>query len=183
MNKNKRLALNLVMVALGMGMMAYAAVPLYKLFCQQTGFGGTPMINMAYEGEISERVVTIRFNADADSRLGWDFKPEQQHMKVHLGENSLAFYKAINKSGVKNTGTAVYNVAPEKAGRYFNKVECFCFTKQPLENGKEAHFPVSFFVDPEFAKDPYMDDVDTITLSYTFYESDEEGNAIQTPKK
>lgn len=160
-------------------MMAYAAVPLYKLFCQQTGFGGTPMISKIASDKIEERTINIRFNADIDHRLGWEFKPEQTSVKIHVGENALAFFKAINKDGETDTGTATYNVVPEKAAKYFNKVECFCFTRQTIAKGEEVHFPVSYFIDPEFAHDPYMADVDAITLSYTFYLADEQGQ----PKK
>lgn len=178
MNKNTRLALNLGMIAVGMVCMAFAAVPLYNIFCKVTGFGGTPMIAKELPTKVEDRIMNIRFNADVDPRLGWNFKPEQNSVKVRVGESSLAFYKATNGSET-DTGTAVYNVTPEKAAKYFNKVECFCFTRQTIPQGGEAHFPVSFFVDPEIMNDPYLDDVDTITLSYTFYLADEQGKAVK----
>lgn len=173
-NKNNRLGLNLLMIVVGMACLAYASVPLYRLFCQTTGFGGTTLVAKQPSNQISERMITIRFNADVDPRLGWEFKPEQKEIKLHVGENGLAFFSAVNNSGETNTGTAIYNVTPEKTGQYFNKVQCFCFTRQTIQNGKVAHFPVSFFVDPAFTKDAFMDDVDTITLSYTFYEAESE---------
>lgn len=173
MNKNTRLALNLVMVVAGMAMMAYAAVPLYRLFCQKTGFDGTPLIAKVFPEKIEDREITVRFNTDIDPRLGWEFKSEQKEVKVRIGENGLAFFKAVNISSEKTSGTAMYNVTPEKTGGYFNKVKCFCFERQTLKPGEEMNFPVSFFIDPEFVKDKQMDDIDTITLSYTFYLADE----------
>ena len=157
------------MIAVGMICMAYASVPLYRLFCQVTGFGGTTSVAKGASHEITQRLITIRFNADIDPRLGWKFSPEQQSISLHVGENGLAHFKAVNNSGETSTGTAIYNVVPEKTGKYFNKIQCFCFSRQTIKNGEEVDFPVSFFIDSAFAKDPYMADVDTITLSYTFY--------------
>lgn len=171
-NKNTRLGLNLLMVVAGMVMMAYAAVPLYRLFCQETGFDGTPVIAKKASSQVTNRTITIRFNADTDPRLDWEFKPSQLSIKLKVGENGLAYYHAVNHSSHAVTGRAVYNVSPMKAAGYFNKVQCFCFTRQTIQPGQSVEFPVSFFVDPEFAKDHYMDDVDTITLSYTFYLAD-----------
>ncbi len=172
MNKNTRLALNLLMLVAGMAMMAYASVPLYRLFCATTGFRGTPIIGKALPVEITNRIVTVRFNADIDPRLGWEFAPEQLETKVRVGENGLAFFRAANKSSETTSGTAMYNVTPLKTGGYFNKIKCFCFNKQTLKPGQVVDFPVSFFIDPEFVKDKAMDDIDTITLSYTFYLSE-----------
>lgn len=152
-----------------MAMLAYASVPLYRLFCATTGFGGTPQIAKELPSKILNREVIVRFNTDVDPRLGWEFSSEQKQVKVKIGENGLAFFKAINKSSEATTGMAMYNVTPEKTGGYFNKIKCFCFEKQKLKAGQEINFPVSFFIDPEMVKDKQMDDVDTITLSYTFY--------------
>ena len=124
-NKNIRLALNLAMIVAGMAMMAYAAVPLYKVFCSETGFNGTPKIAKKSSNEIVDRWVTVRFNADTDPNLGWEFKPEQNSVKVRVGENGLAFFKARNFSNETVTGRAVYNVTPLKTGGYFNKIQCF----------------------------------------------------------
>ena len=178
-NKNKRLGINLAMIALGVLMLTFSSYHYYRLFCKVTGFNGTTQVAKQAPKQILDRMVTIRFNSDTDPTLGWEFKPEQIEMKVHVGENGLAFFKAVNNSGVTKTGSAIYNVTPEKVGQYFNKIQCFCFTKQTIKPGATAEFPVSFFVDPAFAADHYMDDVDTITLSYTFYEAKPDG----TPNK
>ena len=167
--KNTRLAINLLMIVVGMVMMAYASVPLYKLFCQKTGFGGTPMVAKQLPSTTINRVVNIRFDTNVDSTLGWEFKADQGSTSVKVGENGIGLFSVQNKSGKDKYGMAAYNVTPEKAAKYFNKVVCFCFEKQLVKAGQEVQFPVSYFVDPEFAGDPYMDDVDTITLSYTFY--------------
>ena len=172
-NKNSRLALNLVMIVAGMAMMAYASVPLYKLFCATTGFRGTPQIGKRIPDEIIDRIITVRFNTDIDPRLGWEFSSEQKEVKVKIGENGLAFFKAVNTSSETSSGTAMYNVTPMKTGGYFNKIKCFCFDRQTLKPGQVMDFPVSFFIDPEFVRDKTMDDIDTITLSYTFYLADE----------
>ena len=146
-------------------------MPLYRLFCQVTGFGGTPQIAAEGEVDIVDRIVTVRFNADIDRGLGWSFRPAQREVKLKLGEQSLAFYRARNIDDEPLVGTATFNVTPLKAGQYFNKVECFCFTEQRLEPGQTIDMPVSFYVDPRLNNDPSMADVTTITLSYTFYEA------------
>ena len=166
---NLRLAFNLLMLVAGMVMMAYASVPLYKLFCQRTGYDGTPKIAKAFPTEIKDRKVNIRFDTNIDHNLGWEFTTEQRVITVKVGENGLAFFRAKNPTSSPEYGMAMYNVVPEKAAKYFNKVQCFCFEKQLIKPGQEVQFPVSFFIDPEFVNDPFMDDVDTITLSYTFY--------------
>lgn len=169
--KNITLAINLLMLVAGMVMLAYASVPLYKLFCQQTGFGGTPMIAKQFpsENEVRDRIVHVRFDTNIDSSLGWEFKSGQKQVTVKAGENGLAYFTATNTSDKPEYGMATYNVTPEKAAPYFNKVQCFCFEKQLIKPGQAVQFPVSFFIDPAFADDKFMDDVDTITLSYTFY--------------
>lgn len=156
-------------IVLGMTGLAYASVPLYRWFCQATGFGGTTQVADRAPGEILDRKVTIRFNADVNSKLPWVFQPAQRTMELRLGEEALAFYRARNKGTRAITGTAAFNVTPAKAGQYFNKIDCFCFTEQRLEAGRSADMPVSFYVDPEMASDRNLDDVTTITLSYTFF--------------
>lgn len=146
-----------------------ASASLYSLFCEKTGHGGTTQTAKKMPTRIEERVIRIRFNADTHSHLPWKFQPLQKEMKVKAGEVSLAFYHAKNHSSAHTTGMATYNVTPHKAGIYFNKVECFCFLEQHLEGLQETDFPVQFFIDPEIVKDPTCDDVDTITLSYTFF--------------
>ncbi len=150
--------------------LAYASVPLYSLFCKVTGYGGTTQTAKALPKTIGNRKITILFNSDIEPKLNWEFKPLQRGMQVTTGESRLAFYYAKNLNKKTITGTATYNVTPNKAGIYFNKIECFCFTEQSLNANEEATFPVSFFIDPEIENDPYMSDVDTITLSYTFFE-------------
>ncbi len=151
--------------------LAYASVPLYRIFCQVTGYGGTTQRAEGAPGEPMgvDRTITVRFNADVSPNLAWDFQPEQRSVQVKVGEETLISYRAHNRSKQAITGTAVFNVTPDKAGVYFDKIACFCFTEQRLEPGQTADLPVSFFVDPEIVKDHKLDDVKTITLSYTFY--------------
>lgn len=154
-----------------------ASVPLYKLFCQVTGYGGTTQQAASpsdSDGVILSREMTVRFNADVNNKLPWYFKPVQHSVKVKIGEEALAFYRAVNNSSETITGTAVFNVTPFKAGVYFNKVECFCFTEQTLKPGEEVDMPVTFYVDPAIAEDNNLDEVKEITLSYTFFKSEEE---------
>lgn len=159
----------LLTVAVAMIGLSFAAVPLYRLFCQVTGYGGTPQVAERAPGAASERVMTVRFNADVGPDLAWSFRPAQREVKARVGEEALAFYDAFNDSGEAVTGTAVFNVTPLKAGPYFSKIDCFCFTEQVLAPGERAKLAVSFFIDPEILDDPNMHDLETITLSYTFY--------------
>ena len=154
--------------------LAYASVPLYEIFCRVTGYGGTPMRADAAPEQIFDRQVKVRFNADTASNLPWTFKPEQYSMDIKVGENKLAFYMAENRSDKPVTGMAVFNVTPPKAGAYFTKVECFCFIEQTLQPGQKVDMPVSFFIDPAFMADSNMQDVTSITLSYTFYNQTQE---------
>ena len=156
-------------VVCGMVGLSFGAVPLYRLFCQVTGFGGTTQVAEEAPVEIGERVVTVRFNADTARDLPWHFKPEQREIQVRVGEMAMAFYNAVNQSDRALIGTSTFNVTPVKAGAYFNKIECFCFEEQTLAPGERAEFPVSFFVDPDIVEDRRLDDVTTITLSYTFF--------------
>ena len=166
---NARVAVVLVSVVAGMVGMSFAAVPLYRVFCQVTGYGGTTQRADAAPGVQGDRVITVRFNADTAPNLPWAFQPEQRQVKVRLGEEKLVFYGAWNRASVPVTGTATFNVTPAKAGPYFDKVQCFCFTEQRLEPGQRVDMPVSFFIDPKMADDRNLDDVSTITLSYTFF--------------
>ena len=172
-SKNKRLAMNMLLVALGMLMLSYASVPLYRLFCQVTGFGGTTVQAVQSPDQVMDRVITIRFNADNDPNLPWQFEAGQVSVDVKVGQEILSFYTAENISDQPTTGHATYNVVPHKAGPYFAKVECFCFENQTLEPGQKVHMPISFFVDPLIMEDPELDDVDVITLSYTFFSQDD----------
>jgi len=154
--------------------LAFAAVPLYRIFCQVTGYGGTTQTADAAPSEIGERIIVVRFNADTAGGLEWRFKPVQLEVTLHVGEVALAFYEAENQSLRTILGTSTFNVTPLKAGQYFNKIDCFCFEEQLLAAGERAEFPVSFFVDPDISKDPLLDDIKTITLSYTFFDKGQE---------
>jgi cytochrome c oxidase assembly protein subunit 11 len=156
------------LIALMLGLTA-AAVPLYRLFCQVTGYGGTTQVAEALPAAVSERTVKVRFTADVEPDLPWTCRPAQREVEYRLGEQSLAYYRARNDSGRALVGQAVYNVTPFKAGPYFDKLACFCFEEQVLQPGEEVDMPVSFFVDPAILDDPNTRDVTTITLSYTFF--------------
>lgn len=169
--KNRRTAILLSGVGLGMVALAFASVPLYQLFCQVTGYAGTPRIENTtpVAVETADRLITVRFDASVNSRLDWRFRPAQREIVVRPGEPQLAAYRAENLSSAPLTGTATFNVTPMKAASYFAKIECFCFTRQQLEPGQRAEMPVQFYVDPEILDDPDTRDVETITLSYTFF--------------
>ena len=155
-------------VVAGMGGLAFASVPLYRMFCAATGFGGTPQIGGVSPGAVGQNI-TIRFNADTNPGLPWKFRPALNEVRVALGEDKLAIYTARNQAKTTVTGVALYNVTPEKAAKYFHKTACFCFNEQSLTAGQEMDFPVSFWVDPAIATDPNTADVRAITLSYTFF--------------
>ena len=167
--RNRLILGSLFGMVAGMIGLTYASVPLYSLFCSVTGFGGTTQRAEQAAARVVDRKVTIRFNADTNSALPWSFKPEQKELVLKLGETGFAAYRAENRANKPTVGTAVYNVTPEKAGVYFNKIQCFCFDEQILEPGQVVDMPVTFFVDPSMADDANMDDVTTITLSYTFF--------------
>ena len=168
---NRLSALVLVSVAAGMVGLAFASVPFYRWFCQATGFGGTPRIATAASlpAKPGAGAVSVRFDANVALGLDWRFSPAQAEMRVRLGELVLAHYVARNLSSSPVTATATFNVTPDKAGRYFNKIQCFCFTEQRLAPGEEAKLSVSFYVDPDILAHSETSDVRTITLSYTFF--------------
>lgn len=168
---NARLGIILAgVVVAGVGL-SFASVPFYRLFCQVTGFGGTTQISETGPAGVIDRRMTIRFNADTDPALPWSFQPVQREITVRVGEQAIAFFRAANHGAEPIVGTATFNVTPFKAGGYFDKIDCFCFSEQRLEPGATADLPVTFFVDPAIASDPKLDDVNTITLSYTFFRS------------
>lgn len=168
--RNTRTALILFSVVAGMVGLSFASAPLYRMFCQVTGFGGTTQVSEAApESGISDRVIEVRFNADVDPNLPWSFQPVQRAVKVRVGEPGLAYYRAKNLSDQAIVGAATYNVTPFKAGYYFDKMQCFCFNEQRLEPGESMDMAVSFFVDPSILEDRNLDEVKTITLSYTFF--------------
>jgi cytochrome c oxidase assembly protein subunit 11 len=148
---------------------AFASVPLYRMFCQITGFAGTTQRALKPAGLVLERSITVRFDANTAPSLPWRFEPVQRTLEVRLGEPALALYRATNMSDHPVTGSATYNVAPEQVGIYFNKLQCFCFTEQRLAAGQTVEMPVSFFVDPAIVSDKDANGLTQITLSYTFY--------------
>lgn len=155
---------------------AYAAVPLYDLFCRVTGFGGTTQIAEQGSEIVIDRIITVRFDGNVNHSLGWKFKPEQRSASMKMGETAQMAYIATNDSDVASVGTSVFNVTPNEAGIYFNKLDCFCFTEQRLQPGETVEMPVVFFVDPEMDKDPELKHVKEITLSYTFF-------PVETPEQ
>lgn len=159
----------------GMIGMAYASVPLYRLFCQVTGYGGTTQVGVAAPGHALDEVATIRFDSNVMAGLNWSFNPAHGPVEVRIGETGMAYYKATNLSDVATSGTAVFNVTPTWAGQYFVKLECFCFTEQTLAPGETVDMPVQFYVDPEIVNNEAFAALDTITLSYSFYR-DENSN-------
>jgi cytochrome c oxidase assembly protein subunit 11 len=167
------LALSLAALVAGMVGLSFASVPLYRLFCQVTGYGGVPQRANKAPGEVLDRTIKIRFDGNVDGSLPWTFAPVQQTMDVKIGETALAFFKASNNSSSPVTGRAIFNVSPELTGRYFTKIECFCFKQQTLEVGQTVEMPVTFFVDPKIVDDDDTKHITEITLSYTFYRSDE----------
>lgn len=172
--KSKRLALILASVAAGMVGAAYASVPLYDLFCRVTGYGGTTQQASIAPDVILDREMVIEFDANTSIEMPWDFKPVQRKMTMKVGETGLAFYEAYNPTDRVITGTAAFNVTPQKVGQYFTKIDCFCFTKQVLQPGERVQMPVTFFVDPEIDKDPNAKEIKVITLSYTFFVAEDD---------
>lgn len=174
LDRNMKVVTACGVVVAGMVGMAYAAVPLYDLFCRVTGYGGTTQIAQYDPGAILDREVSVRFDASVNRDFPWAFEPLQREMTVRVGETALAFYRATNTTDRPVTGIASYNVTPFKAGPYFSKLECFCFNEQTLQPGESMDMPVIFFVDPLMDEEERLDDVRTITLSYTFFEADGE---------
>jgi len=162
-------------VAAMLGLTA-ASVPLYRLFCQATGLGGTTQrAAAAPDHALTDRLITVRFDANTAPDLGWEFQPVRPSVTVHPGEETVIAYRAANLTKVPLTGTATFNVTPAKTGIYFDKLQCFCFTRQYLDPGQSAELSVKFFVDPDIATDPNTSDVDTITLSYTMFRAPSDG--------
>jgi cytochrome c oxidase assembly protein subunit 11 len=157
-----------VFVALMVGM-AYAAVPFYNWFCRTTGFGGTTQVATVAPAGVLARKVTVRFDANIGAGLPWRFEPEVNSIDVRIGEVATVYFTIVNQSARATSGQAAYNVAPPTVGAYFSKINCFCFTEQRLDPGEKREMAVVFFVDPALAKDSDQDDLNTITLSYTFY--------------
>ncbi|GAB4525884.1 MAG: cytochrome c oxidase assembly protein [Amphiplicatus sp.] len=170
---NRRTALIVAGAVAAMVGLSFAAVPAYRAFCQVTGWGGTTQRAEAGAQATLARTITIRFDGSTAADLPWRFRPEQISQTLHVGESGLAFYEAENLSDRPVVGRATYNVSPAKAGLYFKKIECFCFTEQRLAPGEKVSMPVTYFIDPAIARDRNLDDVQTITLSYTFFRWDD----------
>ncbi|SES13921.1 cytochrome c oxidase assembly protein subunit 11 [Tranquillimonas rosea] len=168
----QKTALQMVGVATFMGAMGFAAVPLYDLFCRVTGYGGAPGTATAASADVLDQTIKVRFDASRERGMPWEFTPQQREMELKIGETGLAFYEAYNPTDRVVAGQASYNVAPFDAGGFFSKIDCFCFTQQVLQPGERVQMPVTFFVDPEIVDDRDAKFVNTITLSYTFYEID-----------
>lgn len=167
---NKNLAISIAILLLSMLILSFASIPLYNLFCKATGFGGTTQREDGFSRtEKGSRRIVVEFDSNVDKKLPWHFVPKQRRIQIVTGETALIFYESENLASNDIIGTSVYNVTPDKAGKYFVKIHCFCFEEQLLKAGEKMLMPVSFYLDPQLEKDPEMDDVDTITLSYSFF--------------
>jgi cytochrome c oxidase assembly protein subunit 11 len=175
-------ALSLAGLVAGMVGLSFASVPLYRAFCQATGYGGVPQRAERAPGPVLDRTIRVRFDANVDGALPWSFTPVQATMDVKIGETVLAFFKATNRAAIPVTGQAIFNVAPELTGRYFTKIECFCFKRQTLQAGQSVEMPVTFFVDPKIVDDEDTKNISEITLSYTFYRSDQDPGLAAAPE-
>jgi cytochrome c oxidase assembly protein subunit 11 len=180
LTRNDAVLASCLAVVVGMVGASYAAVPLYYMFCRATGYGGTPNRANAAPGAIGDRIVTVRFDTNVDPALPWSFVPESRSVKVNVGEDRLVYFRAVNRSDKAIVGHAAFNVAPDTVARYFTKIQCFCFTEQRLEPGESVEMPVSFFVAPAILADRENDNVNEITLSYTFYPSTNQNAASKT---
>jgi len=170
--QNRRVGLIALSIALAMLGLGYASVPLYRMFCQVTGFGGTTQRATEAQAStvsVAHDTISIRFDANVERGMSWQFRPLQVTDTVSIGARDMAIFTAKNLSDKPITGTATFNVEPEQAGKYFNKIQCFCFTEQTLQPGQEVRMPVLYYVDPAILKDDDVKDVEQITLSYTFH--------------
>jgi len=173
MNRKTRTALLAALLVCGMTGLAFASVPLYRIFCQVTGFGGTTQTAVGQKAPgATGRLISVRFDANTSNALPWRFEPVDTHRTVAIGARNIALYTARNLSDRPVAGTATFNVTPSQAGQYFTKIQCFCFTEQRLTPGQEVSMPVVFYVDPAILDDPAARDISEITLSYTFYPVD-----------
>ncbi|CAI4227736.1 unnamed protein product [Auanema sp. JU1783] len=164
---------SLGVIAIGV---TFAAIPAYRIFCEQTSFGGLTQIASDFEKialmkKVEDRLIRVQFNSDVPSSMQWEFKPQQLEMYVHPGETALAFYTARNPTDKPIIGISSYNLTPFQAAYYFNKIQCFCFEEQILNPGEKVDLPVFFYIDPDYANDPNLEYLDSILLSYTFFEA------------
>ena len=173
--QHTKLGLWLFLIPIGMLGMAYAAVPLYRIFCQVTGYGGTTQVAENQDQVVVlDRDMKIRFMANTNKNIPWEFKPVQKMQTLKVGEQGLAFFEAYNPTDRTITGTATFNVTPHKAGQYFVKIDCFCFTEQVLKAGERVQMPVTYYIDPYIDEDSGLDEITEVSLSYTFFELKDE---------
>lgn len=175
-NRNARTAMLAASGALAMLGLGFASVPLYRIFCQVTGFGGTTMrVSEAQAATVktTQKTISVRFDGNVDRGMPWKFAPEQVTQELPVGGRKMALYRAENLSDKPVTGVASFNVQPDRAGKYFNKIQCFCFNQQTLQPGQAVDMPVIYFVDPKILNDPETSDIEQITLSYTFHVASE----------
>ncbi len=178
-----RTAVLLVSVVAAMIGLSFASVPLYRIFCAATGYEGTTRRASVAPADISQALITVRFDTDISTDLPWDLRPLVREVQVHPGEQTQVFFRAVNRSNEGITGRAVYNVTPTKIGLYFDKLQCFCFNAQYLAPGESKDMGVVFFVDPDLLKDPTTNDVHTITLSYSMFKAaDQQSDRPKTAK-
>jgi cytochrome c oxidase assembly protein subunit 11 len=176
--RNGATVLLLAAVVVGMAGLSFASVPLYRLFCQATGYGGTTQRAASAPKAVADAVITVRFDAQTANDLGWEFRPLVPEVKVHPGEEREVSFRAVNRSTETVTGTATYNVTPTKIGIYFDKLQCFCFTGQKLAPGESRDMGVVFFVDPDMLRDPDTSEIRTLTLSYTMFRAADSGAPV-----
>jgi len=170
MPRHRRTVIGLALMIAGALALGFGSVPLYRMFCQATGWNGTTRkaLNAVAPGPIG-KIVSVRFDANVKPGMGWSFEPDQRIMRVAVGAREMAFFTAVNNTDHEITGSAAFNVTPAEAGAYFTKIQCFCFTEQTLKPHERVRMPVVFFVDPKLADDPDARDISEITLSYTFF--------------
>jgi cytochrome c oxidase assembly protein subunit 11 len=186
MTPQKKTAYWLIGVAVVMLSLSFAAVPFYNWFCKTTGYAGTTSVASTGADEVLDRVIKIRFDANVEAGMPWEFKPQQAFMELKIGETGLAFFEAYNPTDRVVGGQASYNVTPDQAGGYFTKIECFCFTEQVLQPHERVVMPVSFYVDPTIVDDKEAKLINEITLSYTFHETplpEQQAALAQVPEK
>ncbi|MEM0899229.1 MAG: cytochrome c oxidase assembly protein [Pseudomonadota bacterium] len=179
---NARVAIACLAFFSSMVGLAYASVPLYELFCRVTGFGGTTQVADAATGVVLDQKIKVRFDANTAKNIPWEFRPVDREVEVRIGETTQISYFAQNVASVATAGSATFNVTPPAAGAYFNKMECFCFNETTLEAGESMDMPVVFFVDPDIVNSKEMQNISAITLSYTFFPMDSDGEEVETTR-
>jgi cytochrome c oxidase assembly protein subunit 11 len=177
--RSRFIVISLVGLVIAMGGLAFASVPLYRVFCQVTGFGGVTQRAEVAPAAVAGKTMTVRFNSDTSADLPWTFQPLQREMTLEIGATGLAVYRVTNNSNERIVGQATFNVTPYDVGYYFTKLECFCFQEQVLEPGQSAELPVTFFIDPSILEDAEAKDIHTVTLSYTFFRAPDQDGTQQ----